>query len=751
MDCSLESALELARRGFYVVPIPKNKKKPVIKNWIECAANDPEKIKELWKTPPETKFPMQRPFNIGISMKTFNGGEHYLMALDVDMKNGNNGFAELLKWELEEKFLPITYSQKTPTNGGHYILRTKIPLRNSVCSLAPGIDVRGVVGQVLGAGSVIDGKPYTITKDVEPAWAPDWLVNLCNQIKAKEPPISSVISLDRERAVRTASYYLENEAEVAIQGAGGATTTYRVAATLKDFGLSEEDAFDLMAGDWNDACIPPWPLDELKNQVECAYRYGLRARGSLAPEASFDKIEQPPPAVQPPDTTFVEELNKSYAFCINGSKHLVLWETFDVKDEPYTHWLNLDTFHQSLSWWKINVGTEERPKKIPVSKLWLDSADKRWYQGLCFKPYTLGKSDPAANKKFYNLFKGFPLLPYPEGEEISSHAREAFEAYKEHAFENIALKNQEHYDFLMGFFAHMFQFPEIKPHSSIVIRGKEGTGKNAFIDRIGKELLANRYYLETAKERYLTGQFTDHLENLLLFCLTEAFWSGEKKADGILRDLITSDTHLIEHKFGDTFKVENRTRIVIIGNNKWVVPAALDARRWAVYDVGEGKVNNKKFFAWMENGMKAGGNRLLMDYFLKFDLSKIDVNNPPRTSALLNQKYSTMGSFYQWWLDCLLEGRMVCADYISDTWMTDVPKEIARNAYRRFTQERNVRSQIETSYRAFGDLLKEVCPSVDGSQKTKDAQGNYVNCYRVPDLDICRQMWEQSMGQEIKW
>lgn len=774
MDSSLESALELARRGFHVIPIPKNKKAPVIENWVELAANDPEKVKELWTNPPPTKFKMRQPFNIGISMKTFNGSEGYLVAIDIDNKDGKKGWEQIKKWEAQGLVFPPTYMQITPTEGGHLILRTKIPLTNSVCELGEGIDIRGVGGQVLGVGSLINGKKYILARDVEPAWAPDWFINLCNVQRPKQEPIAAVIDLDRERVVKRAAHFLDHEAPIALEGDGGTTQTYKVAAELKDFGLSIEDTLDLMT-EWNERCQPPWNIEDLVKIINCAFQYGKNARGSAAPEADFPRpvsdsellakfprpllpqlvseppTPPPPVAPQDPDTNFVEELNKNYAFCINGSKHIILWETENFDQQQYTHWLSLDTFHEHLAWWKIEVGTEDRPKKVAASKLWMASKDKRWYQGLCFKPYTLGAKDPAATKRFYNLFRGFPLLPFGEDEQPTQHAQEAFEAYLNHAYENISQKNQEHFDFLIGFFAHLFQFPQIKPHSSIVLRGPEGVGKNAFIDRIGVNLLANRYYMETAKEKDLTGQFTDHLENLLLFCLTEAFWGGEKKADGILRDLVTNDTQNIEHKFGDKFKVDNRTRFVIVGNAKWVVPAALDARRWAVYDVGDGRVNDKKFFKWMQQGMEAGGNKLLMRHFLDFDLNKIDVNNPPRTAALLQQKYASMSSFHQWWLDCLSEGRIVCSNFEHDDWPLDVSKEEARSAYRRYTQEKNIRAQIDTGYRAFGYLIKSVVPVVDGEQKTRDSQGNWVSAYRLPELAVCRKMWEDEMKQEVTW
>jgi hypothetical protein len=62
-----------------------------------------------------------------------------------------------------------------------------------------------------------------------------------------------------------------------------------VAARLKDLGVSETMAFDLMAEHWNLApdeggkADPPWRLDDLGTKVANAYRYGQNAAGKDAP------------------------------------------------------------------------------------------------------------------------------------------------------------------------------------------------------------------------------------------------------------------------------------------------------------------------------------------------------------------------------------------------------------------------------------------------------------------------------------
>lgn len=85
------------------------------------------------------------------------------------------------------------------------------------------------------------------------------------------------------------------DAPLAIEGNGGDATTFKVAATLKDFGLSEYAAWDLLSEHWNDRCSPPWTLEALEEKVKNAYLYGANPPGSQTPEADFQGIDIPPP------------------------------------------------------------------------------------------------------------------------------------------------------------------------------------------------------------------------------------------------------------------------------------------------------------------------------------------------------------------------------------------------------------------------------------------------------------------------
>jgi hypothetical protein len=67
---------------------------------------------------------------------------------------------------------------------------------------------------------------------------------------------AAIGELDRPESLERAKRYLINDAPEAIEGIGGDATTYRVAAQVKDLGLSEDACLDQMLRHWNEESNP---------------------------------------------------------------------------------------------------------------------------------------------------------------------------------------------------------------------------------------------------------------------------------------------------------------------------------------------------------------------------------------------------------------------------------------------------------------------------------------------------------------
>jgi hypothetical protein len=277
----LDHALALAKRGFKVFPLIEGGKLPAIQNYPAKATTDADAIARWFGADPVTGW--EKDLNIGV----LTGGD--LAVLDVDNKNGVDGNDSLDRLTIVED-LPSTFQVETPSGGRHLYFRVSAETRNSAAKLGPGLDVRGRHGFVVAPGSTIDGKPYQAESDAPVAPAPQWLEAMFSKATPKEHSDSTAkIDLDTLDAIARATEFLTT-AEPAIEGAGGDHYTFRIAARVKDFGISEAKALDLLLSHWNDRCSPPWQPDDLESKIRNAYAYGDRPIGIASPQMDFEPV-----------------------------------------------------------------------------------------------------------------------------------------------------------------------------------------------------------------------------------------------------------------------------------------------------------------------------------------------------------------------------------------------------------------------------------------------------------------------------
>lgn len=718
----LDHALALAAKGFWVFPLKSGEKTPAHKGWQREATRDPVML-NAWFLDPVTDF------NIGIYTGKF-GDDGALCVVDVDNKGTKRGDDALIKLELEGFELPDTASARTPTGGSHLFFRVAVPVRQGADVLGPGLDIRSRGGYVVGCGSTIDGRAYSWLVDSEIAPAPVWLSERCGKSNRErsELPDRAAVQVDTARALDRGRLYLERDAPTA-----GDPDAYKVACRLKDFGVSEDEAISLMQMYWDPRCDPP-RTDNTVDPARNAYRYGLDPQGAAAPEADFEPVAVSEICIQNQDKQVghpFEEINKAHAFVLAGGGDHILWETTDPKGRFKLVHLNTGSFHRKFAPHTMTVGK----KTNPVTEEWMAWKGRRSYDGLVFMP------EQQAPERFYNLWRGFAVEPLAPSDKPTPDMQRALDAFLDHALQNICRGDEKLCRWLVGFFAHMVQKPWEKPLTALVMKGEKGVGKNALVERVAD--LLGCHAMVADDDRYLISNFNDHLENMLFLILDEASWAGDKKAEGRLKGLITGRAHNIEPKGEKRYEVDNLTRVAILGNADWVVPASHDERRFAVFDVGDGRKQDRDFFRQMREGMERGGYRLLLRYLLDQDLAQVDVNDAPRTKGLLEQKLNTLEPLPAWWLSCLAESRIVDSDFGAE-WPDQVERDRFRESFRRYAQRRGVRARLPDDIH-IGKQMSRMCPAMtSGRVKT-----GYV--YRFPPLDECRRAWNAFIGQEQEW
>lgn len=280
-------AVALAKQGRRVFPLLANSKAPAVDGGFHQASSDPERASRFWSEA-LTGDPLF--YNIGIAT---GGG---LIVVDIDIRGDKDGAEAWKALERQHGPAPCTFTVKTPGGGVHFYFEDEGRrwLTSSAGNLGSGLDVRGEGGYVVAQGSVIDGKAYEVMVDAPIAPIPEWLAQ---RIEAPKPTrtaeaVEALDGIALDAASARAGDWLKKHAKPSIEGQGGNATAYQAAARVMDFGLSPDDALELMLeSDWNERCEPPWDVDELRVIVTNASTYRHSPIGSSSADVEFDVVD----------------------------------------------------------------------------------------------------------------------------------------------------------------------------------------------------------------------------------------------------------------------------------------------------------------------------------------------------------------------------------------------------------------------------------------------------------------------------
>lgn len=375
------------------------------------------------------------------------------------------------------------------------------------------------------------------------------------------------------------------------------------------------------------------------------------------------------------------------------------------------------------------------------SHWWLRHSGRRQYESVAFVP---GKELQGA----YNLWRGFGVQPQPGDCSLYLHMIE----------DVICSGNTALPQYVTTWLADAVQNPAERPGVVLVLKGAQGIGKGTFAREFGA--LFGTHFLHLQHAEHLIGRFNSHLANTLLLFADECFWAGDKQHEGTLKALITEPTLPIEFKGKDIITVPNYVRIVMASNKDWVVPAALNDRRFCVIDVSDKRAKDNAYFGPILAQMKAGGTAALLDHLLNFDLSKVDLRAIPETAARTEQQLRSMDAVTEFWFSRLNNG---CQFSAESTWETEV---VTGELYDEYAEEARLSGENRRGHEtAFGMQLRKMCPElckgevervvlpehVTSGGNIRPAAKRRMKVYRFPPLADCRRAFERSAGRTFLW
>jgi hypothetical protein len=176
----LTGALAAARHGWPVFPLRQGEKRPRVTEWETVATTSRDRIWWWWRRHPDD--------NVAIAT-----GPAGLVVVDLDVARpdeqppaehpGARGGLDVFRsLAAEHGYVPgSTWTVETPSGGRHLYFRapaTGGPWRNTAGRLGWHVDTRASGGYVVAAGSVVDGRPYTLIHDRPPVELPAWIAQL---------------------------------------------------------------------------------------------------------------------------------------------------------------------------------------------------------------------------------------------------------------------------------------------------------------------------------------------------------------------------------------------------------------------------------------------------------------------------------------------------------------------------------------------------------------------------------------------
>lgn len=336
----------------------------------------------------------------------------------------------------------------------------------------------------------------------------------------------------------------------------------------------------------------------------------------------------------------VKELNKSQVLTIMGGKTVIIKPN---ESEGFKFYIpkELVALHQNQ---KVQVGFTE--KGLPIYKniitAWLAHPMSSVFRdGLVFEPSGKHSVDQ------FNLWQGFKYQPIKNDALVKPFINH---------IENVLCDGiKELSDYVLNWIAYGFQNPAKPAEVAVVARGKKGSGKST----VGVILnqLWSHHGLTIAHSHHLVGNFNMHLMNRCFLFADEAFFAGDRKMEGVLKNLITSHKLFIEGKGLQPFEVSNHLKIFMATNHDYAVPATEDERRFCVIDVSESKIQDFEYFdqlyGHMENPEFLSA---IMYYVLNKDLSGFNIRKVPESQGLKDQRYESLDSRGVWLHECIENG-----------------------------------------------------------------------------------------------
>jgi hypothetical protein len=531
-----------------VFPIRARSKFPPLTtdNLASGASNTAETVNAWLKS----KKPGWQNCNWGLAL-----GKSGLIVVDVDTAKG--GEATIFDLEMAHDDFPETYTVRTPSGGRH--LYYKGPHRIALGENGFGLGV-DVPNYVLLAGSVTDKGAYEVVNDVEVADAPAWFYEVLGapKIGHNAEPQAPAVDLDLPAHITWAIDYLKTDAPDCIEGRGGEKTLFDVAAKLKDNGISQEMAVELIDEHYNvpGRCDPLWLVgegpdaDRLDVKVANAYTYAVEnVPGSKTAAAEFAADPLPPSN----DAETVKEgerkeragKRETWETLRAGWVHIRQQKRFVRRRDGLM--LDKEAFNDAFAYLLPTLrGMGKPPNSMSAAIFNSPPGTMQMFDTFVFMP-----GEPENYRGAYNQWIKSEIEPKAGDTKL-------WDAHLIYLFPDEIERNA-----ILDWCAWVYQNQKLHPNHALVVHGLiQGTGKS-FISRVLSKLLSSTPATPLSQHTLELDHNGWVLRTKLAICEIRA---ANKKLTHVLHDLITGPMVHVDAKNMNDCDIPNVLAIYIETN-----------------------------------------------------------------------------------------------------------------------------------------------------------------------------------------
>lgn len=484
------------------------------------------------------------------------------------------------------------------------------------------------------------------------------------------------------------------------------------AACLNDFGLSESDAYHVIST-WNQKNSPLLSENEVKtvltkaqkyigNNVTCSKDRPMtktnHSNYDAGPDAFVPNAEETVPA----ESNFVNETDKIVDKASENTKHVepeITNKTANIDFQVLAKMVdNYVLVAGTTDVWDLENGilmpiaalAALYPKEI---KFWKTDFDRKVVlsKNLVFEPS--GKVKPGQ----INTFQGFQFKQDDRPcDKLIAH------------LEMLCGNDTQVFEWVLSWCALQVQNPGTKIASSIIMHGKQGTGKSMFWECFGK--IFDPYSIKI-NQTLLESDF-NAWSSRKTFVLCEEVLANKSKSrlKNVIKDMVTGGSVQINQKFSRPWAEKCYMNMVFLSNNKLPMILDEDDRRFMV--IKTDLVEGEQYYSDLAAEIEDNGPARFYNFLLNWNLNGFHAHTKPLITDAKSDLINLTKPSAKVFLDALL------SDEIEELPIASASRSDLYDAYATYCKASGYRSTTRNLFhRIIVEDYHEITPRRSGNNK----------------------------------